>query len=229
MKDILQLLACMKVSDHFSLLLSATEPLLFCTATEDLISELSEKESERYDGLYDKAYKQLKVFYEHNHDVYVGEQPPFGLGVFASRRLEKGYRIEGCHWFEPIGDQKKLEELIGKKNLHSVIDVKINAPHLLLGISQFINNCCKVDSINVKICRNGSLQITRTVDAGEPLWWYYGNHFLQNLGITCKCDACVKKTNQLNVKKIKEYRFKKSKELQKRQANAAKNLNKQIQ
>jgi hypothetical protein len=115
--------------------------------------------------------------------------------------------------------------MVGKRQLHTVIDLKPMQPHLLLGVTQYINNVCDAEFINVKLQADGSLKITKTVEANQPLQWYYGHSFFGNIGRVCYCPAHTKIRLNCHLKQLQRIHVTRQRRLKKRQDNAARNLN----
>jgi hypothetical protein len=224
-RNLVELLATLAAADNL-IQKYPNASTFFTKDSTDSISKLSDVHQDLFEKIYDTMHPRLEIVYE-NENVVIREEEPFGLGAFASRSLKKGDVIENCHLFVTIENDTTLalENFLGKERLRSTIDVK-GSPHLLLGVTQFVNNCCSSTQINVKPLENGSLEITQNVEANEPLHWYYGRLFFHNLGIKCRCSQCVEQEKEkIAAQFLKHWKAKKRlKETY--QVNALKNLHK---
>ena len=142
-----------------------------------------------------------------------------GLGLFATKEIEKGTRI--LEYFGPLLDCSKPEhDAIENKYLFELnnrwtIDGSVRA-----NVARYINHACKPNAESDVRPRKRRVYIRaiKNIEPGEEISYDYGTDYFKAYlkPIGCKCDACEKKRK----KKRAEARAERAKEREKAERKA---------
>ncbi len=118
-----------------------------------------------------------------------------GLGLFATRPIEKGVKI--IRYFGPLLDSRNDDDVIENKYLFELNSRWTIDGSVRRNIARYINHSCKPNAESVVNARKRTVFIRaiKTIEPGEEINYDYGTAYFKAYlkPIGCKCGACETK------------------------------------